>query len=235
VATAEAHGWPAGEARLIGFFRDNALSIAAFSLFFASFVGQALTGLSTANDEARAHGGAALSLAHYLVSGGFIEAVFENWESEFLQMAIFVVLTKYLRQRGSSESKKLRGPAPVDADPRAKRADPRAPWPVRRGGVVLALYERSLSIAFALLFLVSFALHAAGGAEKYDLDALRHGQPTVTTLGYLGTSQFWFESFQNWQSEFLAVGVLVLLSIVLRENGSPQSKPVATPHAETGG
>lgn len=215
------------------FWKNNALSIAALALFFLSFVGHALTGWSVANDEAKQHGAAALSFLGYLVSGDFAESVFENWESEFLQMGLFVVLTKFLRQKGSSESKDF-GPQRVDDDPRDARGEPNVPGPVKRGGVLLAVYERSLSLALLGLFLASLVLHAIGGASKFNEDALRHGGRTVSAFGYLCSAQFWFESFQNWQSEFLSVAVLILLSVVLRERGSSQSKPVAAPHAATG-
>lgn len=215
------------------FWKNNALSIAALVLFFLSFVGHAVTGWHVASDEAKEHGAAALSFAQYLGSGDFVESVFENWESEFLQMGLFVLLTKYLRQKGSSESKDF-GEQPVDEDPRKKRDDPDAPGPVKRGGVLLAVYERSLSLALFGLFAASFVLHAIGGASKFNEEALRHRGRTVTAFGYLCSSQFWFESFQNWQSEFLSVAVLILFSIVLRERGSAQSKAVAAPHAATG-
>jgi len=216
------------------FLTRNGLSVAMLLLFLVSIAGQAVSGFRVANDEAREHHDAPTSFGDYLRSGDFIEAVFENWESEFLQMAIFVLLTKYLLQKGSSESKGFDGKEEVDDDPRRRRRDPDAPWPVRKGGVILALYQRSLSISLMLLFGASFVLHALGGASKHNQDQLRHGGETVSTLGYVGTAQFWFESFQNWQSEFLSVAILVLLSIVLRERGSPQSKPVAAPHTETG-
>jgi hypothetical protein len=205
------------------FLRDNALTHAVFGLFLVSLIGQAMTGHAVHDAEAVQHGGTPTSLLGYLTTGHFVEAVFENWESEFLQIAVFVVLTKYLRQKGSSESKS-KDREPVDDDPRKHRFDPNVPWPVRKGGLVLVLYERSLSIVLVTLFLTSFALHAAGGARSHD----------QSVREYLGTSQFWFESFQNWQSEFLSVGALIVLSIFLRERGSPQSKPVAAPHAETG-
>jgi hypothetical protein len=229
------HGWPKGRGGLATFVRENALSMAALLLFFVSIVGQALTGFQVANEDAREHGGAVLTFATYLTSGDFVEAVFENWESEFLQMGVFVVLTKFLRQKGSSESKALDGHEEVDEDPKKKKHDPEAPWPVRRGGIVLAIYQRSLFIALMLLFLGSFVLHAVGGVSKHNEEAIRHGRETISLLSYLGSSQFWFESFQNWQSEFLSVAALVLLSIVLRERGSPQSKPVAASHGQTGG
>ena len=217
------------------FVAENGLSLVALLLFLGTIAGQAATGFRVANDEAREHHDAPPGFGEYLVSGDFTEAVFENWESEFLQMGIFVLLTKYLRQKGSSESKGFDGPEAVDEDPRDKRYDPDAPWPVRRGGLVLAVYQRSLFLSLMLLFAASFVMHAIGGVDKHNQEQLRHGGGTLSTLAYLGTAQFWFESFQNWQSEFLSVAVLVLLSIFLRERGSPQSKPVAAPHAETGG
>ncbi|WXA94777.1 hypothetical protein LZC95_51200 [Pendulispora brunnea] len=204
-------------------------------LFLGSLIGQALTGFHVANEQARIHHDTPVAFGQYLLGGDFIEAVFENWESEFLQIALFVVLTKFLRQRGSSESKSTAGPEKVDEDPNEKRGDPAAPWPVRQGGIVLVIYQRSLSLVLLILFVLSFVLHAVGGVSKYNEEQLRHGGETVTTLAYVTTAQFWFESFQNWQSEFFSIACLVLLSIVLRERGSPQSKPVAAPHSQTGG
>jgi hypothetical protein len=146
----------------------------------------------------------------------------------------YVILTAFLYQKGSSESKKLDEPEAVDRDPRRhKRRD--APWPVRRGGLVLKLYENSLSLAFLLFFLISITMHAVSGAGVYNDDQAAHGhRETVTFLQYAGTSRFWFESFQNWQSEFLAIAAMVLLSIFLRQRGSPESKPVDSPHHQTG-
>ena len=218
-----------------GFLRNNGLMIALFALFFLTLGGQIAAGVREYNSDQRDHGQQEVSTVEYVQTGHFIEGVFENWESEFLQMAAFVLLTVVLRQKGSSESKELEGEEEVDADPRVTGDGDDAPWPVRRGGLVLAVYEHSLSIALFLLFVASFALHAAGGAADYNSEQLAHGGATVSTLGYIGTARFWFESFQNWQSEFLSVGVLILLSIYLRERGSPQSKPVAAAHADTGG
>ena len=112
------------------------------------------------------------------------------------------------------------------------RAD--SPWPVRRGGIALRLYEHSLSTALALLFLASFLLHAAGGLRRVNDERSFDGLPPETLGEYVSSAQFWFESFQNWQSEFLAVVAIVGLSIFLRQKGSTQSKPVAAPHSETG-
>lgn len=216
------------------FLRGNGLSIAAFALFALSIAGHIWSGLLVENEQARVHGEPESSLSEYLCSGTFIESVFENWESEFLQMAMFVFATAFLYQRGSSESKPLDTESPSDADPANSRHDARAPWPVRRGGVALLLYEHSLSLTLLLLFLASFVLHAVGGAANHNEQQLRHGGQPLSVLAYLASAQFWFESFQNWQSEFMSVGALVLLTIFLRERGSPQSKPVAAPHGQTG-
>lgn len=214
--------------------KEHGLFIANIALFLVFFVGMVLSGAASYSEEQQAHGDAAVSVLQFLGTGEFMEATFENWESEFLQMAMYVVLTVFLFQKGSSESKPMGSEAPQDEDPRQAAIKKATPWPVKRGGAVLKLYEHSLSILLFLLFLASFSLHAVGGAEAYSQDQQSHGEPAVTVLQYIGTSRFWFESFQNWQSEFLAVAVLVGASVYLREKGSPESKPVAEPHYETG-
>jgi hypothetical protein len=215
-------------------FREHGLSIALFGLFLFSIFGQSIAGLQEYNEEQQEHGEARIGYFPYLASGHFLEAVFENWESEFLQMGSYVVLTIFLRQRGSAESKPMEGQEAVDGDPRRSREDPNAPWPVRRGGLALKVYENSLTFALFLLFFVSFALHAAAGAREYSQEQVQHGQQEVSMAEYLTTSRLWFESFQNWQSEFLSIGVLVVLSVFLRQRGSPESKPVHVPHGQTG-
>jgi hypothetical protein len=215
--------------------RDNGLSIVLFGLFCFAIAGQSLTGYQEHNSDRQEHGQAALAFSQYLLSGHFVEAVFENWESEFLQMGMYVLLTAYLFQKGSPESKKLDEKEGVDKDPAKSRPKKNAPWPVRRGGWMLKIYQNSLCLALLLLFLMSFALHAAGGAREYSREEALHGGQTVSTLQYIGTARFWHESFQNWQSEFLSVGVLIVFSIFLRQKGSPESKPVDAPHSQTGG
>ncbi|HKG47505.1 MAG TPA: DUF6766 family protein [Pyrinomonadaceae bacterium] len=215
--------------------RENGLSIVLGLLFFLALIGQASAGLYTYNQEQQEHGQPAVDFLNYLGSSHFLEAVAENWESEFLQMFAFVVLTACLFQKGSAESKKLDEEEPVDRDPRKSRKQKDAPWPVRKGGLILTLYEYSLSLLFLLFFLIAFTLHAVGGAAEYNESQREHGSTeVVSTMAYMGTSRFWFESFQNWQSEFLAVGAMVVLSIFLRQRGSPESKPVDSPHSETG-
>lgn len=216
------------------FLFENGLVLAALSLFLFTFAGQVLTGHAVYNQEQQAHAGATIALGEYLRSGHFLEATAENWESEFLQMAVFVVLTVFLYQRGSSESKVIEASDAVDQRPEEARHDPDAPWPVRRGGLALVLYEHSLSIVLLALFVLSFLLHAAGGAKDYNEEQATHGGAPLSAIQYMATSRFWFESLQNWQSEFFSIAVIVLFSIWLRERGSPQSKPVAAGHHETG-
>ena len=217
-----------------GWIRTNALSIATIGGFLVFIVLQSLFGWRTHNEELAEYGRATQGYLTYLTTGHFIEAVFENWESEFLQMGGYVLLTAYLIQRGSAESKPegRRGDRPEDG-PAHATAD--SPWPVRVGGPVLALYRSSLSIVLLLIFVASFVLHLLGGTADYnEQQALQSGAPPISAWQFLGTSDFWFQSMQNWQSEFLAVGALVVLSIFLRQQKSPESKPVTAPHSLTG-
>ena len=221
--------------RLPVFVRENGLLLASLGLFGVFFIGMVFSGAATYNQEQQQHGSAdRVSVLAYLTTGDFVEAMFENWESEFLQMGMYVVLTAYLYQRGSSESKSLTDPAPQDQDPRQVTPNRWTPWPVRKGGWVLRIYEHSLAIAFFALFVASFALHAVGGVKAFNSEQSQHGEAAISVWRYLTTAQFWFESMQNWQSEFIAVAAIVGLSIVLRHRGSSESKPVAEPHRHTG-
>jgi len=216
-----------------GWLRNSKLAFACFGLFLVFLLAQSVTGWRTYDADQTEHGEPAVSYPEYLTTGHFVEATFENWESEFLQMGAFVLLTAFLIQKGSAESKQEDGD-PHDEDPRLHRDDSDAPWPVRRGGWWLRVYENSLFIAFVVLFLGSMLGHALGGAAEYSSEQVAHGQPAVGVWEFVRTSQFWFESFQNWQSEFLAVASIVVLTIVLRQRGSPESKPVHEPVDATG-
>jgi hypothetical protein len=213
--------------------RDNALSLTMLCIFLVLLFLQSVTGWRVSNADDAQHRQPTQSYGRYLHSGHFAEATFENWESEFLQMGAYVVFTAFLLQRGSPESKKPDGD-PSDADPRESADDPNAPWPVRRGGLALKLYEHSLASTLLLLFLLSFVGHLLGGHVEYNQQQLAHGEAPVSLWSFLTSAQLWFQSFQNWQSEFLAVFALAVLGIFLRERGSPESKPVAASHAETG-
>jgi hypothetical protein len=143
-----------------------------------------------------------------------------------------VILTMFLYQKGSSESKDPDKKEPVDREPNPKKKG--APWPVRKGGFILAIYKHSLCYTLFALFVLSFIAHWFGSLKDYNEEQILKGHPTETAMQYIGNSRFWFESFQNWQSEFLSILAIVVLTIFLRQKGSPQSKPVDAPNYETG-
>ena len=214
------------------FFHNNGLSLVFLALFLITLTGQFITGFNEHNKDREEEGQQPVTMTAYVTSGHFVQATFENWESEFLQMALFVVLTVFLYQKGSSESKAMEEEEEVDREPSPERKD--APWPVRKGGFILAIYKHSLTIVLCLLFVLSFILHLYGSLKDENEHLTLKGLPTETLGKYITDSRFWFESFQNWQSEFLSVFTIIVLSIYLRQKGSPQSKPVDAPNSETG-
>ena len=209
----------------------NGLTIVFLTLFIATLAAQALTGWKKHNQDLQEDHAPEIGLTTYLQSGHFISATFENFESEFLQMALYVLLTVSLRQIGSAESKSLDEPEEVDREPKPSKD---APWAVRKGGWILKLYSNSLSICFAILFLASWAMHLYGSWQNHNVEQLAKHLPKESVTAYLGQAEFWFETFQNWQSEFLSVASIVFLTIYLRQKGSPESKPVDAPDMETG-
>lgn len=208
------------------FLRDNGLTLALMACFLFSFGGMLLAGWVEQNADRIAHHEAAEGIAAYAMSGDFLSALFENWESEFLQMTAYVAFTAFLFQRGSAES--------LDPDGPGRSNDSLGPEWRGAGRLVKLLYSYSLGIALALLFAVSFVFHAWATVAAANDWALQHGEPAQSLVETLASAQFWFESFQNWQSEFLSTAVLVVLSIFLRFKGSPESKPLGASNGETG-
>jgi hypothetical protein len=217
-----------------GFLYRNSLSIVLFSLFALSLAGQAVVGWRALQHELAVDGLPAVNFLDYFVTGHFRSALFENWESEFLQLSAYVLLTIFLRQKGSPESKGLEAEAEQDADPQNSQADAHAPELIRKGSTIRWVYANSLGLALGLLFILSFVLHLLGSTQLANEEASRKGEPPITVAENLLEPQFWYESFQNWQSEFFAVGLFIVLGIYLRQRGSPESKPVTAPHHETG-
>ncbi len=207
----------------------NGLSIVLLILFCASMVGQIASGRAVLNEERRGQGRPDISLSEYLTDGQFVSATFENWESEFLQMGLYVLLTVGLRQHGSAESR----PFPGEEPPPRIDTGPTPAW-AAAGGWRRSLYGHSLATVLLLLFLIAFGLHWSGSWRHQVEEQLTKGQAPPGFLEYLGEAQFWFESFQNWQSEFLSVFALVVLSIFLRQKDSSQSKHIDAPHSQTG-
>jgi hypothetical protein len=215
------------------FFTNNSLSIVLIALFLIFLVGLAITGHAHQNEQLAMHGQSPESFGSYLGSGEFIEAVFENWESEFLQMGAFVLLTIWFKQKGSADSKEIEGQEKVDK-PSHLLVRKAKNWHQRWRAIRHSLYSNSLSIALFALFFISFALHAVGGVAAANEEAAQHNDPPMSVMQYVGSSQFWFESFQNWQSEFIAVAALIIFSIFLRQRYSPESKPVEASDTKTG-
>lgn len=216
--------------RMRRFFHNNGLSIVFATLFFLFWVAQSVVGWWQYNDEQELHRSMRVPFSSYLFTGHFIEATAENWESEFLQMFAYVLLTAFLYQKGSAESNS----PDEENDARATTSKDLQPFWVRRGGWRLKVYEHSLSLAFFSMFLITFVVHGLGGASRYIQEQVQHGLQPISRLEYFKTSHFWFESLQNWQSEFLAVLSMIVLSIWLREKDSPESKDVEAPHSRTG-
>ena len=214
-------------------FKNNGLTIVLMLLFVGSLIGQWLTGVRFENEKLVEHGEEPITAIAFLKDPEFLSHVFENWESEFLQMSAYVVLTAFLFQKGSAESE---DPDEPSRDGRLENARfaPDAPEAVRQGPAVRWLYAHSLGIALLILFAASFFLHWLFSARMAAEDAAMHGQTPDSFGQYLTSPQLWFESFQNWQSEFLSTAILVVLSIWLRQKDSPESKPVTAPHSKTG-
>ena len=214
------------------FVYRNSLSIVFISLFILAMMAQAYFGWKEHNQELSDFGTMGIGLGTYLKSGHFISATFENFQSEFLQMALYVILTISLRQVGSAESKDPWQKEEVDRRPDPTK--PNAPKPVKKGGWRLIIYQNSLSIAFVILFIISWAGHLYGSFKEFNLQETLQGKQPKRLPAFLSQPQFWFETFQNWQSEFLSVASIVILTIFLRQKGSPESKPVDASNDETG-
>jgi hypothetical protein len=219
------------------FVRDNGIALFFGLLLLASLAGQAIAGYAQYNDDQVAHGGGTVGFLHYLTSGSFSADVMENWQSEFLQFSLFILATVWLVQRGSPESKEP-GQEGTESE-RAQRlggwAGRGAPAPARRsGGLLRVLYENSLLLVMALIWVGTWVAQSVSGASAYNADRLSHHEPTLSWLDYIGSSDFWNRTLQNWQSEFLALGSMAVLAIFLRQRGSPESKPVGAPHDATG-
>ena len=219
-----------------GFLRNSALSLVFGGLFLLTLAGQAVSGVAQQNAEQRAEGQQPLELLDYVTSSSFMVDVMENWQSEYLQFFLYVFATVWLVQKGSSESKEPgQEGMETDRDQRVGRhAGADSPQWAREGGWRTALFSRSLGLLMGGLFLLTWAASAVTGWVAHNSDQLGQRQDPVSFFGYLSEADFWNRSFQNWQSEMLAVGSMAIFAVYLRQRGSPESKPVGTPHADTG-
>jgi hypothetical protein len=218
------------------FLRANALTLAFGAVFLATLVGQALSGVADFNAQQIADGLEPVSLLDYVTSSSFGVDVMENWQSEYLQFFLYIFATVWLVQRGSSESKKPgeEGPESDKEQKIGRHADEDSPLWARTGGLRTAVFARSLGLLMGTLFVLTWAASSVAGWAAYNGEQLGQREDPVSYLGYLGAADFWNRSFQNWQSEMLAVGSMAIFSVYLRQRGSPESKPVGAPHAVTG-
>jgi uncharacterized protein DUF6766 len=218
------------------FLREHSLSLFFLVIFLAALVGQAIAGHALHNEEAAAHAGKEISLWRYVTGSDFGNAVMENWQSEYLQFTLFLLVTVWLVQRGSPESKTVdqAGTETEKEQDIGRYADRDSPQWAKVGGWKTALYSNSLLIAMTVIFFGSWFAQSVTGWTHFNAEQVDHGDPKVSWLSYLGSSTFWESTLQNWQSEFLAVGSFVVLAIYLRQRGSPESKPVGAPHDATG-
>jgi hypothetical protein len=216
--------------------RDNSLSIVFGLLLLATLTGQALVGLAGYNQAARTEGLAEIDLWRYVTSSSFAVDVAENWQSEYLQFTLYILLTVWLVQRGSSESKQPEDVG-LEDDKRQRMgafAEPDSPAPVRAGGWLAQLYSASLTLVMAAVFLLSWGAQAVTGRVAFNEERLRDLLDPLPLGAYLFSPDFWGRTFQNWQSELLAVGSMAIFAVFLRQRGSPESKPVGALHSETG-
>jgi hypothetical protein len=219
-----------------GFLYENGLSIFFGAILLLALVGQAFAGLHVFNNDAAAHGGGEISLWRYVTSSTFAARVMENWQSEYLQFTLYILGTVWLLQRGSPESKEL-GKAGTESDQAQKvggHAQQNSPGWAKAAGLKRTLFSNSLLIVMTAIWVSSWLAQSIAGRAEYNSDQLSHLEDPVSYLGYVGSADFWERTLQNWQSEFLAVGSMAILSVYLRQRGSPESKPVGAPHEATG-
>ena len=218
------------------FLKENSLSVVFLALFLAALSGQAVAGQADFNDQQVSHGDPEISLSRYVVSSDFGNAVMENWQAEYLQFTLLILLTVWLLQRGSPESKPLdrAGRESDEAQkvgPYAQRNSPR--W-AKVEGIRRTLYENSLVLVMGAIWLGTWFAQSVTGLTQYNSERFDHQLDSVGWWQYVGTPTFWETTLQNWQSEFLAVGSMAILAVYLRQRGSPESKPVGAPHTATG-
>ena len=218
------------------FLRENGLSLFFAATFLATLIAQSFAGQHSYNAEQLEHGGPLVSWWEYVTSAGYWGAVMENWQSEFLQFTVFIGVTIWLVQKGSNESKQLED-AGRETDEQQKvgrHIKERSPRWAKAGGWKTRLYENSLLITMSAIFFATWFAQSLNNWRVFNDEREEHSEATVSWGRYLLDPDFWEKTLQNWQSEFLAVGVMVVFTIYLRQRGSPESKPVGAPHDETG-
>ena len=224
------------------FLKNSSLSLFFLALMLLSVVFQAIVGHDLYNDDQAAHAELngeepqLVSFWRYLFTSHFGQSLMENWQSEYLQFSLMIVATVWLLQRGSTESKEIGNEGTESAQKQmlGGHAQQNSPKWAKADGFRLFVYSNSLLLVMGLIFFLSWFAQSVTGWSEFNVEAAEHAEAPVSWLGYVGSSSFWFDTLQNWQSEFLAVGSMAVFSIWLRQRGSPESKPVGAPHTATG-
>jgi Domain of unknown function (DUF6766) len=218
------------------FISDHSLSLFFLVIFLAALVGQAIAGHALHNNDALSHHGETMSFWRYIRSSDFGNSVMENWQSEYLQFMLFMLATIWLIERGSPESKEP-GKEGLESEKEqriGRHAAEESPDWAKPRGIRTAVYSNSLLIVMSIIFFGSWFAQSVTGWTEFNAEQTDHHEQTVSWIGYLGSADFWEATLQNWQSEFLAVGSFVAITVFLRQRGSPESKPVGAPHDATG-
>jgi hypothetical protein len=218
------------------FLRSHSLAVVLAVLFLSMVGGQSYAGWKTYDQDQQSNHQPTISYGRYLVSSDYYDNVMSNWQSEFLQIALYVMFAVWFRQRGSAESQDPEHPIRQSdkEEMLGEYLKPNSPKWARLGGWRLRIYQNSLLISMGVLFFLSWFAMAVTQHNTYNQNQQAHHQAAISLMGFLGSSSFWNETLQNWQSEFLAVGVFAVATIYLRQRGSTESKPVGAPHDETG-
>jgi hypothetical protein len=218
------------------FVKDNGLSIVFGLLFLAALGLQSIAGWHAYNADQITHHQDVVTWLRYVTSSSFGVEVLENWQSEYLQFTLFILLTVWLVQRGSPESKRP-GEAGTEGDREQRvgeHADADSPLWARVGGLRTSIYSNSLLLLMTTLWLLSWLGQSITGVVDFNQQQADHGEQAISWAEYLTRADFWDRTLQNWQSEFLAVGSMAIFAVYLRQRGSPESKPVGASHAATG-
>lgn len=214
--------------KLRQFVTDNSLLLLFLFLFLAFLIGQTFAGAMAYNHMRGNHGLMAVGYWQYVTTGNFLEGVFSNWQAALLQLGSLIIFAVFLRTRGAAHSIKPEKTA------KQQKAEERRKNKSRSKRTQSWIYRNSLSLAFMTLFTVCFVLHLLSGTAAYNEQRALTHQPPISVGAFFGSSRFWFATMQTWQAEFMAIGLYVALSIFLRQEGSPESKPVGSRNDTTG-
>ena len=199
---------------------EHGLSVSFTLLFLVCLAVQSIAGHTSYDSELTAHGLRAIGFAAYLRTGNFLDGIFANWQAALLQLGCLIFFGTRLREKGAAHSLTIHNAQ----HKQWVRDGKRRPW----------VFRNSLTIAFVVLFALSFTAHLLFGAMDYNAKLKMIHKPPISTLDYGWSSTFWFTNMQTWEAEFAAIALYVVFSIFLRQQGSPESKPVDSSNRVTG-